>query len=371
MDETDQAPGAPTPEEPVAEEDRAEATNPEDDTASAEADADTASTDAASDEETPADPGDSAGADADATEPEGDAVAEGDGETAASDAAPLSEDAAPDGDADAAGTDEAAAADVAEAEDGLGAEAAAEGAESVVDAAELIEPAASGFNPLQPVIDIIAAGGPVIAILAILSVISLALILVKYVQFTALRIGDVRFVGPATNHLRAGDPQSAFDLVSRQRSVVARVMEAAVRGKLMAADETRVREEVTRVAQAKLDGLERGLPLLSLIATVSPLLGLLGTVLGMIDAFQQLEDAGDRVDPAILSGGIWEALLTTAAGLAVAIPSAAFFSWLQRAVDVAAQRMEDAATLVFTAELYQDAAVEGGEAQPQTAEAGV
>ena len=69
-----------------------------------------------------------------------------------------------------------------------------------------------------------------------------------------------------------------------------------------------------------------------------------------------MEGAGDRVDPAILSGGIWEALLTTAAGLSVAIPAAAVFTWLQRTVDVTAQRMEDAATRVFTVELFSRSA---------------
>jgi biopolymer transport protein ExbB len=60
---------------------------------------------------------------------------------------------------------------------------------------------------------------------------------------------------------------------------------------------------------------------LELISTIAPLLGLLGTVLGMIAAFQALQESGSRADPAILAGGIWEALLTTAAGMAVAIPA--------------------------------------------------
>ncbi len=211
-----------------------------------------------------------------------------------------------------------------------------------------------------PLLDLLDAGGPIIAILAGLSILTLALVLVKIVQFRVLRVGNRGFVPAVVQHLRNNEVQVAFELVTSRAGVIARVMEAAVRGLAMKADEAHVREEVTRVAQAKLDGLERGLPLLSLIATLSPLLGLLGTVLGMIDAFQQLETAGDRVDPAILSGGIWEALLTTAAGLSVAIPAAAFYTWLQRAVDVAAQRMEDAATQVFTASLYTQSASEPG-----------
>ena len=63
------------------------------------------------------------------------------------------------------------------------------------------------------------------------------------------------------------------------------------------------------------------MPTLEIIANVSPLLGLLGTVVGMIKSFNELEIAGNLVDPALLAGGIWTALLTTAIGLIVAIPA--------------------------------------------------
>ena len=208
------------------------------------------------------------------------------------------------------------------------------------------------WGRFQPVADLVEAGGPIIIMLGILSVLSLAIILVKVLQFAVLRAGDHRFVDKVAQMLADGNVHGALDFVSRRRGVVARVMETALRGRQLGARDEQVREEVERVARMKLDGLESGLPFLSLIATISPLLGLLGTVLGMIEAFQQLETAGDRVDPAILSGGIWEALLTTAAGLSVAIPAAAFFTWLQRTVDVAGQHMEDAATRVFTSDIY-------------------
>jgi biopolymer transport protein ExbB len=71
------------------------------------------------------------------------------------------------------------------------------------------------------------------------------------------------------------------------------------------------------------------------------LLGLFGTVLGMIEAFRAMEAAGARVDPSILSGGIWQALLTTAVGLGVAIPVSIAHSWLERRVEVEASSMQD------------------------------
>src|SRR3546814_3183218 len=75
-----------------------------------------------------------------------------------------------------------------------------------------------------------------------------------------------------------------------------------------------------RCGNEALEGLRGQLGALEVIGSVSPLLGLFGTVLGMIEAFRQLAEAGSQVSPAILSAGIWEALLTTAVGLAVAIP---------------------------------------------------
>ncbi len=224
-----------------------------------------------------------------------------------------------------------------------------------------LEPGSGGA--LDGVMRLYEAGGPIIAILAVLSLISLTIILAKVVQFILLDVSAKRFIADVGTLLKNGQDDRALRLLENKRGPVARVMESAVRGRKLGAKEETTREEVTRIAQGQLEGMEAGLPYLSLIATISPLLGLLGTVLGMIDAFQQLEGAGDRVDPAILSGGIWEALLTTAAGLSVAIPAAAFFTWLQRTVDVVAQRMEDAATRVFTVDLFNARAEPAGEAE--------
>ena len=85
-----------------------------------------------------------------------------------------------------------------------------------------------------------------------------------------------------------------------------------------------------------------------MIATTAPLLGLLGTVVGMIDAFQALQEAGSRADPAALAGGIWEALLTTAAGMAVAIPAGVALTWFESIAARLQGDMETAATRVFT-----------------------
>ena len=114
-----------------------------------------------------------------------------------------------------------------------------------------------------------------------------------------------------------------------------------------ALDDAATREETERFARRLLTEARSGLRALDVIATVAPLLGLLGTVLGMIEAFQALQASGARADPSILAGGIWQALLTTAAGMAVAIPAALALAWFESLIDNAAADMEDLATRVF------------------------
>ncbi|MEO0762069.1 MAG: MotA/TolQ/ExbB proton channel family protein, partial [Pseudomonadota bacterium] len=86
---------------------------------------------------------------------------------------------------------------------------------------------------------------------------------------------------------------------------------------------------------------------LDVIATLAPLMGLLGTVLGMISAFQALQASGAAADPSTLAGGIWVALLTTAAGMAVAIPASAALSYFDGVVDRMRLDFEDLASRVF------------------------
>ncbi|MEC8265561.1 MAG: MotA/TolQ/ExbB proton channel family protein [Pseudomonadota bacterium] len=80
-------------------------------------------------------------------------------------------------------------------------------------------------------------------------------------------------------------------------------------------------DQIQVLLEKEIQKLQKFMPTLEIIAQVSPLIGLLGTVIGMIDSFNELELGGSLVDPSILAGGIWTALLTTAMGLIVAIPA--------------------------------------------------
>ena len=210
-------------------------------------------------------------------------------------------------------------------------------------------------NELSSLSSLLQAGGPVVTILLVMSVLAVAIILLKLWQFTSLRLGSTHFAEQSIHAWRAGDISSAMACVKDSRNPVAKVLFVALKGKSNPAlAESLIREEAARVASVEIERLKSHLRGLELIGSLSPLLGLLGTVLGMIAAFQQLQLAGAKVDPSVLSGGIWEALLTTAVGIAVAIPAIAALSGLERRIDRTKHEMENALTQVFTSELVAE-----------------
>jgi biopolymer transport protein ExbB len=167
-----------------------------------------------------------------------------------------------------------------------------------------------------------------------------------------LDIDQRNFIPLAIKAWRDNHLDEMNQILDRSRSPIARVIEVAAETCRHAkADSSLAREEVLRVATMYLANTRSYLRILEVIAALSPLLGLFGTVLGMIEAFHRLEEAGTTVDPAVLSGGIWEALLTTAAGLAVAIPAILLLNWLEQRIENFKLAMEDAMTQIFTAEL--------------------
>ncbi|MCA8906582.1 MAG: MotA/TolQ/ExbB proton channel family protein [Rhodospirillaceae bacterium] len=195
------------------------------------------------------------------------------------------------------------------------------------------------------------AGGPVVAILVGLSVLACTIVFAKLWQFRHARAGDTATARRALARYRAGRLQEALDIALASPNPAARALAGALRGRQRRLPEAAVREEILRFGTEMLDHLRSWLRPLEVIASLAPLLGLFGTVLGMIEAFQNLEQAGSRVDPSVLSGGIWQALLTTAVGLAVAMPVVVAHTWLERRVDRLAQEMESIITQVFTPDL--------------------
>ena len=173
-------------------------------------------------------------------------------------------------------------------------------------------------------------GGVVIWAIAALSLFTLTLIIWKAIRLSRLGVWGGAVAEAAVDAFQASGTIPAGQRGGLRLRVARHAMDAVTDGRFAEAE---AREETERFARRLLVEARSGLRALDVIATVAPLLGLLGTVLGMIEAFQALQDSGARADPSALSGAIWEALLTTEAGMAVAIPAAQALAWLESLVE--------------------------------------
>ncbi|MEL7198510.1 MAG: MotA/TolQ/ExbB proton channel family protein [Pseudomonadota bacterium] len=185
------------------------------------------------------------------------------------------------------------------------------------------------IDTLQTLADTVMLGGPVLILLLLLSIVSLAVIIMKAQQFRRENVGKHDRCLEAIKHIDRGDKEAAQSSVATSQNHLGQLMRMAL-GTTITGD---ARQRLESEAEGTFLKLESGLRFLDFVSQVAPLLGLFGTVLGMIEAFQALQEAGSQVDPSVLAGGIWVALLTTAAGLAVAMPVSMALAWLEGQLD--------------------------------------
>lgn len=202
---------------------------------------------------------------------------------------------------------------------------------------------------MTPALAWLQLGGPAMLVLGLMSVAVMTLGIIKAWEFSEQRLGSREFVDASLQAWSRGQGAQALAALQGSPSPLAAVLRDAVQVLQDAAlSDSHARERIERRALEALAAARSHLRTLDLIGSLAPLVGLFGTVLGMIDAFQALQAAGDRVQPSILSGGIWQALLTTAVGLGIAIPTVALVSHFERRVEVFQQAMESALTRLLT-----------------------
>jgi biopolymer transport protein ExbB len=183
-------------------------------------------------------------------------------------------------------------------------------------------------------------GEPIMFLLLALSVLTLALILVKIVQLWPATGGAAARSG-ALQMWASGDRHGAIAAMPA-RSPADRVMKSGMEALQSGIPPALVEADLARLGNEEVAAMSSGLRLLDLISMISPLLGLLGTVIGMVQSFQDLSLAEGSANASVLAGGIWLALLTTAGGLVVAIPAAIGANLLTGRVDSAALKVESA-----------------------------
>lgn len=176
-------------------------------------------------------------------------------------------------------------------------------------------------------------------VLACLSVISIALIVFKLLQLSGALSGQ-KARSEAIEAARSGDLKAAASGFAQGKAPASIIAGDAATRLLDGTPRHVVEAEAERRGNLELARMNSYIRLLELIAMVAPLLGLLGTVLGMIESFQELELAHGAANASVLAGGIWQALLTTAAGLVVAIPAAIGAGLLSARIDRAALEIE-------------------------------
>ncbi len=199
-------------------------------------------------------------------------------------------------------------------------------------------------------------GGPVVYILLILSIYALAVILYKLHVFYKVQFFNNENLSASIDLWVSDKKKEAYDQLNETQNPESEVLSFTMYQLLKHKNisqkvESDVREEISRLSEERIDYYSSKLDSLQVIAAIAPLLGLLGTVFGMIEAFQQMESAGKSVDPSILSGGIWEALLTTAAGLSVAIPIVVVESYFRSLINKFKRNVENGVTKILTANI--------------------
>lgn len=165
---------------------------------------------------------------------------------------------------------------------------------------------------------VFAKGGPVMWLLFLVGLAAVVIFVERALYLHRGQIRSTEFLNGIKNLLAKGRLMEALTLCEETPGPVAAVVKAGLRH--ASDDEQGLRFAVQEAAVTEIPALERRIGALAAIAQIAPLLGLLGTLLGMIRTFWLFNQGGNYATPAVLSGGMWEALLAAAAGLAVAIP---------------------------------------------------
>ena len=186
----------------------------------------------------------------------------------------------------------------------------------------------------------LTTGGWIMFPLGVCSLVALTIIIERFVALRRSAVLDSRIVRLVSQYDDHTSPEKAIEVCRRVKGPFARLIEEVVRMRDL--EQTRAIELMHATGRSQLGGLERGLTILDIIAGVSPLLGLLGTVLGMQTVFTAITAEG-LGNPQVLSDGISKALVTTVVGLGVGIPALACHIWFSRRVDDLATEMEDRA----------------------------
>lgn len=174
-------------------------------------------------------------------------------------------------------------------------------------------------------LEIFLKGGIIMWLILVTSIIGLAVVIDRFIVLRKAKINIPAFLVRIRGFIKKKDISGAISHCMEEKSPVANVVRKGLKKYKYGHD--RVKEAIENAGNQEISKLEKGLTVLATVAGIAPLLGFLGTVTGMIQAFMRIQDLAGAANPSDLAGGIWEALITTAFGLIVGIPALAFYNY--------------------------------------------
>jgi biopolymer transport protein ExbB len=194
-------------------------------------------------------------------------------------------------------------------------------------------------------VTLLTHGGWMMVLLLVASAVALAVFIERVLHYHRAQINSTEFLNGVRTVLKRNNVVEAVSICDATPGPVARLVKTAILNRERGRDA--VREALEDAGLMEVPRLEEKLNLLATVAQIAPLMGLLGTVLGFIKVFGQLQKAGLYAHVGDLSAGVWQALICTAAGLAVAIPSYAGYNFLVSRVNSIVLDMEKASTEIL------------------------
>jgi biopolymer transport protein ExbB len=196
----------------------------------------------------------------------------------------------------------------------------------------------TGSNSLDNLLDLTLKGGPIMIPIGILSIIGVYLLIERYLSIKKAGKTDPLFMKRIKDMVMDGNIKGASSLCETSDTPVARMLEKGLSriGKPL----KDIHVAVENTGRLEVYKLEKGMPIMATIAGAAPMLGFLGTVTGMINTFKALSEQADTIDAGLLSGGIYEAMVTTVAGLVVGIFAYIAYNLLTAMIEKVINKME-------------------------------
>jgi biopolymer transport protein ExbB len=184
---------------------------------------------------------------------------------------------------------------------------------------------------LQSSLNLIGKGGIIMIPILICSIVALGIIIERLIEMKGLSEDVDSLSLRVKKFLEQGNDRKALEACGQATGPIGQIYKTGLMNKK--SPRWKLEEKLSLTGQEQLQKLGKNIRGLEVIAAISPLMGLLGTVIGMVQAFNQVAEFKGQVNPSLLAGGIWEALLTTAAGLAVAIPVLVMLHYFERKIE--------------------------------------